>query len=183
MNPNVDDPVERAIHQVERLYERVTGHAAPVVSDGPYAQIPAERDPAQYVEEQMERLARALGGVSEVASAAPEPQRVTAQPWSPPVSVWETEDRFLICVDLPGVPRANLSIAIAAGMIDISGTRPAPLDGGAELRWTERLGGRFARSIPLPPGGIASEMRAELEQGVLHITVPRSRAPRPVPLS
>lgn len=180
MSANIEENVESAIHQVERLYERVTGQAAPAPGDGPYAEIPAEHDPARYVEQQMERLMQALGGAT-----APETQREEVATWAPPVSIWAAPDRYLIFVDIPGVPRASLQLSLAEGAIEITGERPPPLDGtrGAELRWTERPGGRFRRIVALPPGTLGAEMRASVVQGVLEITVPRASAPRPVPIS
>lgn len=180
MSANIEENVESAIQQVERLYERVTGQAAPAPGEGPYAEIPAEHDPARYVEQQMERLMQALG-----AAPAQEILREEAPVWAPPVSIWAAQDRYLICVDIPGVPRASLQLSLTEGAVEITGERPPPLDGarGAELRWTERPGGRFRRVVALPPGAHGAEMRASVVQGVLEITVPRASAPRPVPIS
>ncbi len=179
MSANIEEHVDSAIRQVERLYERVTGEAAPAQGEGPYAEIPAEHDPARYVEAQMERLMQALG-----ASNAPVAAPDQAATWSPPVSIWAMEDRYLIFVDVPGVPRSSLQIALADGFLEIQGERPAPFEGarGAELRWTERPGGRFRRVVALPPGVNPTEMRAAVTHGVLEVTLPRIAAPRPVPI-
>lgn len=179
MSANIEENVESAIRQVERLYERVTGQSAPPTGEAPYAEIPAEHDPARYVEQQMERLLTALG-----TARTPEVQEETPPAWVPPVSIWAAPDRYLICVDLPGVPRPSIQIALQEGALEITGERPAPLDGtqGAELRWAERPGGRFRRIVALPPGANAAEMRASMAQGVLEILLPRAAGPRAIPI-
>lgn len=176
MSPN-EDHVDSAIQKVEHLYRQVTGRAAPAPADTPYAAIPAERDPIEYVEEQMVRLSQALTGVVRV-----EPAETPA--FTPAVSLWEDADGYVLCVDLPGVLRSSLTISVAGGAIEVSGERCAPRDvSGAQLRFTERLGGRFRRMIALPPNANATELRADLRDGVLSIHVPRSTAARPIPLT
>ncbi|HEY8432290.1 MAG TPA: Hsp20/alpha crystallin family protein [Sandaracinaceae bacterium] len=177
MSANIEEHVESAIRQVERLYEHVTGQSAPAPGAAPYAEIPAEHDPARYVEQQMERLLHALGG-----GPVPDVPRHEAPTWVPPISIWAAPDRYLICVDLPGVPRSSLQISVAEGVLEIAGERPAPLETvrGAELRWTERPGGRFRRVVALPVGANTSEMRASIVHGVLELTLPRLTTPQPV---
>lgn len=172
MSPN-EDHVDSAIRQVEQLYSQVTGQPAPEPGEAPYAAIPAERNPVQYVEEQIERLAQALGGTS-----ANEPAPPT---FIPAASLWEDTEGYVVFVDLPGVPRASLSISVAGSAIEITGQRPPPRDAAhAQLRWTERVGGAFRRLITLPPAASTSAMRAELADGTLCIRVPRETEARTI---
>ncbi len=171
MSPN-EDQVDNAIRHIEHLYAQVTGQPAPAPGDAPYAAIPAERDPLQYVEEQMERLTHALGR----ATPAEPPQAFV-----PAASMWEDADGYVVCVDLPGVPRSMLSISVSGSAIEITGERPRPRSvSGAQLRWTERVGGPFRRVIALPPTASTSELRAELADGALSIRVPRSTEARTI---
>jgi hypothetical protein len=67
--------VESTIGQVTRLYRAITGLDV-FVSNTPYAPIPAEKDPVQHVEQQLDRLmdvltawrARHLGAARSVSS-------------------------------------------------------------------------------------------------------------------
>src|SRR5512142_2958619 len=52
--------LDETIGRVEHLYRAVTGRDAPP-SESVYSPIPVERDPAEYVEEQMTRLLDLLG--------------------------------------------------------------------------------------------------------------------------
>lgn len=56
--------VDDTIGQVSRLYRAITGRDAPL-SDSPYALIPAEKDPVQHVEEQLNRLLDVLASTAE----------------------------------------------------------------------------------------------------------------------
>jgi HSP20 family protein len=152
-----------AIGKVETLYRTLTGHEPPN-SEATYAPIPAERDPALHVQEQMERLTRLLGGTGR--------QAFTAQ-WAPPVSLWESRDELLICVDLPAVPRDQLEVGLQGNNLVVSGRRTPP--GGEELRLVraEHGIGPFRRVIPLPVTARTEQMNAWLKDGVLSIRIPR----------
>ncbi len=177
MNANAEEKVDRAIRQVEDLYRSVTGEPAPESEER--ATIPPERDPAQYVEEQMERLVSALSAFSggEVVRAGGE--------LCAPVSVWEDDERYLVCVDLPGVPRDRVHVTLHRSHLEIIAERADPLDRSpsAQLCWAERAGRRFRRVVPLPDGAQHAEIRGEMRDGVLQLRIPRAPAARAVPIS
>lgn len=177
MHANVEEKVDHAIRHVEDLYRSVTGETAPPrTEDGA---IPPEREPAQYVEEQMERLASALGTLSstELVWARGE--------LSAPISVWEDDDRYLVYVDLPGVPRDRVHVSIRGEHVEIIAQRVDLLDrsSSARLHWAERAGRRFRRLVPLPRGAQAHEIRAEMRDGVLELRIPRAPYARVIPIS
>src|SRR5215468_4650991 len=63
-----DDPttvsrdIDQTVERMEQLYRTVTGHDAPPAS-ADYAPIPAEKDPAEYVERRLNQLLELLGAV------------------------------------------------------------------------------------------------------------------------
>jgi len=153
--------IDETIGRVERLYERVTGRQAPA-GERVYAPIPAERDPAEHVEECMDRLLLALGQTS--------PAEVLAAEWTPPLTVWESDREVLLCLDLPGVQREQVEVTTRANELVITGSRPAPTAGGAfQLRSAERPLGRFRRTVLLPAGTRGEPPAARLRDGVLEI--------------
>jgi HSP20 family protein len=164
--------IESAIQQVERLYQSVVGQPPPPLGDEPFATIPPEREPFRFVEEQIERLNQMLGATM---------QRITTRaPWTPPTSLWETADGYVLQVDLPGVPRAAVQVSVVGSALDIVGERPAPaIDGqgggrtAARTRWSERVGGSFRRSVPLPGDADLGEVHASLRDGVLEVRLGR----------
>ena len=169
--------IEDAIDRVENLYRAVTGKDMPASADAPYAPIPAERDPVQHVQDQMERLFQMLG-------SSP-----TATPgYAPPVAVWESDKEVVVFFDVPGVPRDRIEVAVQNNVLVISGSRPTPIGNGHRLRFGERAIGPFRRGVPLPVGLKLSELNARLRDGVLEVIIPRDAAaginnPRPVPIA
>jgi HSP20 family protein len=157
--------VDETIANIENLYRTVTGRTPPA-ADRPYAPIPAEKDPGQHVEEQLNRLTRLLGGAGFDGHAT--------SAWTPRMSVWESEEEILVCLDVPGVTRDDLKVTARGNLITVTGLRRAPRDGDDHrLFVTEEPAGEFRRTLLVPGGLAAGEPRAELKEGVLEITIRR----------
>ncbi len=156
-----------AIGKVNHLYRAVTGREMPM-SETPYAPIPAERDPVQHVQEQMDRLIGLLGPTTTATS--------TPVPWSPPIAVYESPSEVVVAVDVPGTSRDRVGVHVESGALVISGKRaPSPAN-GETLRHAEVRFGDFRRVVPLPFGLRTAEMTARLEGGVLEVRIPRDGA-------
>ncbi|MCS6913731.1 MAG: Hsp20/alpha crystallin family protein [Myxococcales bacterium] len=154
--------LDNAIVQVERLYQTLTGRPPPV-SERPYAPIPAERDPVQQVEQELDRLLALLG--------APVVRPMPA--WVPRVTLWEGSGEYLLLVDLPGVRRDQLEVTLRDHTLVISGVRTLPGQNGHQLRLAEVPHGRFQRVLSLPPGARSGGLSAQLRDGVLEVRIPR----------
>jgi HSP20 family protein len=171
--------IDEAIDRVENLYRAVTGGPSPVAAEAPYAPIPAERDPVQHVQEQMDRLFQALGGA---------PAALTAPAFLPPIAVWESQSEVIVYIDVPGVERDRIEVAVQNNVLTIAGHRPPPVANGHRLRFGERPIGAFRRVVPLPLGLKTAELTARLRDGVLEVVLPREVGagvtnPRPVPIA
>jgi HSP20 family protein len=167
--------IQETIEQVERLYTSVTGHDVPPASDAPYATIPPERDPEQYVAEQIERLLATLGP-SAVAFRA---GGASAEPaYTPPVAIWEDEEGVVVCVDLPGTSRSEVKVEMKDGSIVVRGRRRKPrlARGKAAVRWAEQPSSTFVRTIPVSAEQERAPLKAEMRDGVLEIRLPRAHA-------
>src|SRR5215467_3360818 len=114
--------IDDAIRQVETLYRTVTGREVPQ-SETPYAPIPAENDPQRHVEMQIERLIAAM-------PLPPVPPRT----WTPAIEVWESQAEIVVRVELAGVPREAIDIAVAQNLLSVSGRRSALMTENGELR-------------------------------------------------
>lgn len=158
---NIDD----TIREVERLYKSVTGTEAPPVDEDPYAAIPPEVDPQVHVEAQVERLAQLL------AQSAPDGGRSVA--FTPPLSVFEGEEERVFRLDLPGVRRDDVEVALVEGSLVVRGHRQTkPAGEGLETRWHEAPRGRFERVMPLPRNASDEELDVTMNDGCLEIRVP-----------
>jgi HSP20 family protein len=155
--------IEDTTGQVTRLYRAITGRDVPV-SNTPYAPIPAEKDPVQHVEEQLDRL---LGLLTSTVG------RVSARPWTPAVSLYETPVELLVTIDVPGTTRDAVEVKTERGLLVISGQRNPSPHANSTIRHAESCFGPFQRVIPLPPGLRTADMKTHLESGVLHVQIPR----------
>jgi HSP20 family protein len=86
--------------------------------------------------------------------------RVTG--FTPLVDVHETEEEYLVKVDLPGVNENVLAI---------SGSRVAEETGQAQL--VERPYGSFVRTLTLPQGVDSDSIEAGYQDGVLELRIPK----------
>jgi HSP20 family protein len=97
--------------------------------------------------------------------------------FTPLADVEETDDSYLIEVELPGVDKKDIDISVAGRRLTISGERKEKERVGI-LRRRTRSVGRFEYDIQLP-GDIDEEgVNASLADGVLSVRVPKATTDR-----
>ena len=104
----------------------------------------------------------------------------------PPVNLYELDDQYLLTAELPGVRDDDLDLTIAGGMLTIRGSRqPDGASDESRFRRQERHCGSWQRSVSIPDRVVEDELRAELNEGILHIHLPKApdEAPRQIPVS
>jgi HSP20 family protein len=103
--------------------------------------------------------------------------------FTPLLDVRETEDDYLVMVDLPGVKSEDVSIEFNDQVLTISGSR-VPVETG-ESQLVERPYGSFVRNLTLPKGVDSDQIKAEYHDGVLelHIPKPAEIKPRKITIS
>lgn len=131
---------------------------------------------------------RQMDEASTRTSAGVADSPVRTQLWLPAVDLYETESAFVIEADLPGVHQENVDIQFDRGTLTITGTRAATLpaqkeNGQLRVFSSERLSGSFSRSIRLPEHVDAEHIEATFAQGVLTLTVPKSKGALPRKIS
>ena len=99
----------------------------------------------------------------------------TPAAWPPAVDISETKDAYLVAVELPGVKADELEITFEDGLLTIQGERRFAHDSADEkMHRAERYYGAFRRSITLPSHVEADKIEASMQDGVLHIMVPKA---------
>lgn len=97
--------------------------------------------------------------------------------WAPPVSVAETADELIFTAELPGMSEENVNIELENDVLTISGEKTEERTEGEEERnyhlW-ERSYGSFRRSFTLPRAVDTAQCRAEFENGILEIRLPKA---------
>ena len=97
--------------------------------------------------------------------------------FTPLVDVHETEEEYLVKVDLPGVNAGDVNVEVNENVLSISGSRIADERGQAQL--IERPYGAFVRSLTLPQGVDNDSIQAGYQDGVLELRIPKPAAQKP----
>ncbi len=94
-------------------------------------------------------------------------------PWMPGIDVFETDNRLVTKIDLPGMKKEDVKVEIADGQLLISGERKRETEERQnEFYRCEREYGAFSRIVPLPEGVTLKDVKATFTNGVLEVTVP-----------
>ncbi len=104
--------------------------------------------------------------------------------FTPLADLEETDDAYLVEIELPGVKRDDVSVEVAGRRLSVSGERKERQRVGI-LRRRTRTVGRFHYEVVLP-GDVEEEgVTASMEEGVLTVRVPKpaSERPRRIPVS
>jgi HSP20 family protein len=94
--------------------------------------------------------------------------------FSPPADVEETDDAYLIELDLPGVDKGDIDIEATGRTLVVRGERKEKERLGL-LRWQTRTVGRFRYEVMLPEQVDGDAIDASLQEGVLRLRVPKQR--------
>lgn len=98
----------------------------------------------------------------------------------PSFDVKETPEAYVFKADLPGIRQEDLDIDLTGNRLSIRGRRSAePKVDGETLHIAERAFGTFARTFTLPEEVLASEVHADLKDGVLNLSIPKRPEAKP----
>jgi HSP20 family protein len=97
-----------------------------------------------------------------------------------PAGVWEDEGAYHIELDVPGIQRENFDVTLDKGTLTISVERKHAESDNARKGWREeRYYGKVTRAFSLPETIDADSISAEMNNGVLHVSVAKSPAAQP----
>jgi HSP20 family protein len=93
--------------------------------------------------------------------------------WSPTVDVRQCNGDLVVTAELPGLKKDEVKVEVAEGALVIQGERKQEHkeDHEGYHRW-ERSYGQFYRSIALPEGAKTDQVKAEMQDGLLKVSVP-----------
>jgi HSP20 family protein len=97
----------------------------------------------------------------------------------PPVNVFRNGDDFVLIADVPGINRADLDLQVKGRTIRLSGTKAVKFPEKVSVHRRERLAGRFDRSVTLPVEINAEAIKAECQDGILAVSLPRAEQDKP----
>jgi HSP20 family protein len=116
------------------------------------------------------------------------PAVLADMPWVPLADLSETDEAYVVKAELPGVHKDQVNIQLQDRELVISGEVPEPEDGksdgdgngnGSRRQHSSRRTGRFELRTYLPGDVNADAITAQLSDGILTVTVPKSEAAKP----
>jgi HSP20 family protein len=100
--------------------------------------------------------------------------------WSPRVDITEKDGEFVIKADLPGVAREDLKVTVEKGVLTLQGERrQEKKEDNERFHRVERFYGHFLRSFTLPEGVDETQVKANISDGQLSVTVPKTQPAAP----
>ena len=93
---------------------------------------------------------------------------------SPATDASLADGSYHIAIELPGVSESDLDIAVADGMVTVTGEKKSEREEkGDTWYFTERQFGKFRRAFRLPADADGTKVEAHLKDGVLTVTAPQ----------
>ena len=115
-----------------------------------------------------------------VARALGDQQEVSQRTWVPPVDIYETGDSLVLKAELPGINPDDVEIRVEDNTLYLKGERKFAKEVKDEnLHRVERSYGTFTRSFALPNTIDSDKVKAEYENGILTLTMPKREEAKP----
>jgi HSP20 family protein len=94
----------------------------------------------------------------------------------------DKEDRYELNVEVPGIEKEKIKVIATNDSVEISGEQSKE-DISEDRRkrsiYNERSYSSFYRTIPMPEEIVSSKVKAKLDNGVLHIHLPKKNPTKP----
>ena len=95
--------------------------------------------------------------------------------WLPATDITKTETEYRIDMDVPGYTRDQIIVEVHEGVLSVDGEMSSESESD-QAGWVqrERRTGQFSRRFNLPDGTLPEEISAEVNHGVLTISIPHT---------
>ena len=104
----------------------------------------------------------------------------TQSAWVPALDVAENKDGFRVRLELPGLKREDIDVALNDGDLVISGERKVEAaEEGTTVHLQERNYGKFSRTLTLPTAVATDKVTAAYRDGILNVTLPKAEEAKP----
>ena len=129
---------------------------------------PTRRNQSTDLFDEMERMLTDFNRASN--------RQAVERSFNPAVDVAETEDKYFLSIDLPGIKKENIKIEMNENILTISGERQrvSKTEEENKAQRFERSYGSFSRSFSLPTTVASDKIEAHYEDGVLELTLPKT---------
>ena len=111
--------------------------------------------------------------------ASQQEKTIPARFYVPSTDIFETGDALKIVMEVPGVPKDALDVKVENDVLSIEARIETANYNGLEPVYTEYPVGQFARSFTLPEQVDQHNITAQLEDGVLTLTLNKRPETKP----
>ena len=100
--------------------------------------------------------------------------------WSPRMEVEESENEFLLNVEVPGMSKKDVDISVKENVITISGEKKSQERKKESAYYLNEIHyGRFSRSFRLPGNVDVDKIKGTWNEGVLTVQIPKTELAKP----
>jgi HSP20 family protein len=101
--------------------------------------------------------------------------------FTPAVDIKENENEIRLDLELPGMSPEDVEITAENGVLSVRGEKREERKEGDDNRYqvVERIYGTFLRTFQLPLGVDEDQIKAEFNNGVLSLHIPKAALPQP----
>jgi HSP20 family protein len=138
--------------------------------------FPGTPDPFRELRRLQDEMGRLMGALAPPGVVAP---AAAASAGFPAVNVYAGRDGIAVVAELPGVEPADLEVHAHRDTLTLRGTRRPPTEDPQAFHRRERRGGAFTRTIQLPYRVDPDRVEAQLENGVLRLSLGRPEEDKP----
>ena len=108
------------------------------------------------------------------------PSRETFSALRPSMNVAETDKEIEITAELPGLEEGDVQVNVENDILTVKGEKKAEKElKDKNYHTVERSYGFFSRSLQLPSGVDADQIKATLSNGVLKVVIPKPASSTP----
>lgn len=100
-------------------------------------------------------------------------------PAFPRMNVLESEQSLVVEAEVPGLTLEEIEVNLVGRELTLKGERKQQAPEGAYHHLRERGAGAFEKTLHLPFGVEAEQVKAQLRNGVLEITLPKAADAKP----
>lgn len=101
----------------------------------------------------------------------------------PRTNLTDKGDHLELVAEVPGLTKDDLDIKIQGNYVEISGKREVKEPEGYRVHRSERGSATFTRSLTMPSDVDSDKVSAELKDGLLVLSMPKSEAAKPRQIS
>jgi HSP20 family molecular chaperone IbpA len=120
-------------------------------------------------------MAQALEAREKKEVVAREEKTVPARFYLPDTDIYETDDALTVVMEMPGVEKKDVQVSLEDDVLRVEGRIDFAKYEGLEPLYTEYNVGHFSRSFSLSDKIDQQEISAQLEDGVLTLTLKKAK--------